>query len=161
MSRDLCLDLFEEGFLVDVVTIVIALIKDEIFDLHHFNDIIFHFEYSGNDKNNKQQVAKKKQWAEVNQAAYEMWTLIRLWHLIIDDWIPRGNLIWNIYVKFSQIFEMLWQIEFTNLDLLLLQEEIDIFFPKFGNAFPDVSMKPKGYYLQHYPPIILKFGPLV
>lgn len=60
MSRDLCLDLFEEGFLVDVVTIVIALIKDEIFDLHHFNDIIFHFEYSGNDKNNKQQVAKKK-----------------------------------------------------------------------------------------------------
>ena len=53
MSRDLCLDLFEEGFLVDVVTIVIALIKDGIFDLHHFNDIIFHFEYSGNDENNK------------------------------------------------------------------------------------------------------------
>ena len=60
MSRDLCLDLFQEGFLVDVVTIVIAFIKDEIFDLHHFNDIIFHFEYSGNDENNKQQVAKKK-----------------------------------------------------------------------------------------------------
>lgn len=60
MPSHLSHDLFEE-LPVDVVTnVVIAFIKDEIFDLDDFNDIILHFEYSGNYKNNNQQVVKKK-----------------------------------------------------------------------------------------------------
>ena len=56
---------------------------------------------------------------------------------------------------------MLCGTEFTNIDLLLLQDKIDTFFPKYMDVFPNLIMKPKGHFLQHYPAMIRKFGPLI
>ena len=51
--------------------------------------------------------------------------------------------------------------EFSNLDLLLLQDEIDTFLQNYVDVLQNVSIEPKGHYLQHYPATIRKFGPLV
>ena len=60
LPPDLCHDLFE-GFAVNVISnVIIAFIKDIFFDFDDFNDIILNFEYSGNDKNSKPQVVKRK-----------------------------------------------------------------------------------------------------
>ena len=56
---------------------------------------------------------------------------------------------------------MLCGLEFNYSDLMLLQDKIDIFLPKFMDNFPDVSMKPKGHFFQHYPAMIRKSGPLI
>ena len=57
--------------------------------------------------------------------------------------------------------EILCRLEFNKINLTLLQEKIDIFFRKFMDNLPDVSMKPKGHFIQHYPAMIRKFVPLI
>ena len=80
---------------------------------------------------------------------------------MIGSLIPLGNNVWSVYIEFVQIVEILCSNEFTNIDLLLLQNNIGTFFPKYMDVFPKVIMKPKGHLLQHYPAMIRKFGPLI
>ena len=87
-----------------------------------------------------------------------MWTLIRLLHLMIGSLIPLGNNVWSVCIEFVQIVEILCGTEFTNVDLLLLQNKIDTFFTKCMDVFPNVIMKPKSHFLQHYHAMIRKFG---
>ena len=156
-------DLFE-GFTVDIVSSVIAsFIREGLFDLDGFNEIILSFAYSESDKNRKPQLLKVKPLnsLKVKQIAYEMWTLIRPLSLMIDSLIPLGNNVWSIYIEFVQIVEILCGTELTSIALLLLQDKIDTFFPKYMDFFPNVIMKPKGQFLQHYPAMIKTFGPLI
>ena len=70
--------------------------------------------------------------------------------LMVGHLIPIGNTVSGIYIKLLQIAEILRANEFINSDLLLLQDEIDNFFQNYVDVFQNVSMKPKGHYLQHY-----------
>ena len=90
-----------------------------------------------------------------------MWTLLRYLPLMVGHLIPRGNTVWGIYIKLLQIVEMLCTDESSNSDLLLLQNEINTFFQNYVDVFQNVSIKPQGHYLQHYPAMIRKSGPLV
>ena len=90
-----------------------------------------------------------------------MLTLLRLLPLMVGHLIPRGNTVWGIYIKLLQIVEMLCADESSNPDLLLLQDEIDTFFQNYVDIFQNVSIKPKGHYLQHYQAMIRKSDPLV
>ena len=145
LPPDLCHHLFE-GFSVDVISnVIIVFIKDGFFDLGDFNDIILNFEYSENDKNNKSQIVEKKPLnsLRVKQTACEMWTILRLLPLMVDHVIPRGNRVWGIYIKLLQIVEMLCADEFSNSDLLLLQDELDAFFQNYADVFQNVCIKLK------------------
>ena len=156
-------DLFE-GFTVDTVSSVIAsFIREGLFDLDGLNEIILSFAYSESDKNRKPQLVKVKPLNshKVKQTAYEMWTLIKVLPLMIDSLIPLGNNVRSVYIEFVLIIEMLCGTEFTNIDLLLLQGKIDTFFPKYMDFFPNVIIKPKGHFLQHYSAMIRNFGPLI
>ena len=131
LPPDLAHDLLE-GFAVDTASSVIAsFIREGLFDLDGLNEIILTFAYSESDKNHKPQLVKVKPLnsLKVRQAAYEMWTLIRLLPLVIGSLIPLGN-VWLVYIGFVKIVEILCGTKFTNIDLLLLQDKIDTFFPK-------------------------------
>ena len=52
---------------------------------------------------------------------------------------------------------MLCPDEFSNSDLLLLQDEIDTFFQNYADVFQNVCIKPQGHYLQHYRAMIRRF----
>ena len=140
LPPDLCHDLFEEFAVDGISNVVIAFIKDSFFDLDDFNDIVLNFEYSGNDKNSKPQIVKKKPLnsLKVKQTACQMWTLLRLLPLMVGHRMPRGNTVWGIYIKLLQIVEMLCADEFSNSDLLLLQDEIDTFFQNYVDVFQKV-----------------------
>ena len=79
---------------------------------------------------------------------------------MIGTLAPHNHSYWNLYFEFAQLVEMLCGLEFNNIDFMLLQDKIDVFFLKFMDNFPNVSMKPKGYFLQHNPAMFRKFGPL-
>ena len=149
-----------EGFAVDVI---ISFIREGVFELDELNRLILNFDYSESDKGRKPQIVKTKplNCLKVKQTACEMWTLIRLLPLMIRTLVPHNHSSWNLYIKFAQLVETLCDLEFNHIDLMLLQDKIDIFFPKFLDNFPDVSMKPKGHFTLYYPAIIRKFGPLI
>ena len=98
---------------------------------------------------------------KVKQTSCETWTLISLLPLTIGTLVPHNHSSWNIYIEFAQLVEMLCGLEFNNIDLMLLQDKTDNFSSKFMDNFPDVSMKPKGHFLQHYPAMIRTFGTLI
>ena len=143
--------------------VIVSFIREGLFDLDGLSEIIFNFAYSESDKNHKPQLVKVKPLnsLKVKQTACEMWTLIRLSPLMIGSLILLGNNVWSVYIEFVLIMEILWGNEFTNIDLLLLQDKVDTFYPKYMDVFPNVIMKPKGHFLQHYPAMIRKFGPLI
>ena len=117
--------------------VIVSFMRECLFDLDGLSEIIFNFAYSESDKNHKPQLVKVKplNFLKVKQTACEIWTLIRLSPLMIGSLIPSGNNVWYVYIKLVLIVEILWGNEFTNVDLLLMQDKIDTFFPEIWMFF--------------------------
>ena len=111
--------------------VIVSFIREGLFDLDGLSEIIFNFAYSESDKNHKPQLVKVKPLnsLKVKQTACEMWSLIRLLPLMISSLVPLSNNVWSVYIEFVQIVEILCGTKFTNIDLFLLQNKIDTFFP--------------------------------
>ena len=90
-----------------------------------------------------------------------MWNLIRLAPLMLGEYVEIDNEFWNLLVLFCQLTERLCALEFSNSDLVYLDESLHSFFSKYMSKFPDVIIKPKAHFIQHYPQMISRFGPLV
>ena len=90
-----------------------------------------------------------------------MWNLIRLAPLMLGEYVEIDNEFWNFLVLFCQLTERLCALEFSNSDLVYLDESLHSFFSKYMSKFPDVIIKPKAHFIQHYPQMISRFGPLV
>ena len=117
--------------------VIVSFIREGLFELDGLSEIIFNFAYSESDKNHKPQLVKVKplNFLKVKQTACEIWTLIRLSPLMIGSLIPPGNNVSSVYIKLVLIVEILWGNEFTNVDLLLMQDKIDTFFPEIWMFF--------------------------
>ena len=90
-----------------------------------------------------------------------MWNLIRLVPLMLREYVEINNEFWNLLVLFCQLTERLCALEFSNSDLVYLDESFQSFFSKYMSKFPDVIIKFKAHFIQHYPQMISRFGPLV
>ena len=90
-----------------------------------------------------------------------MWNLIRLAPLMLGEHVEIDNEFWNLLVLFCQLTERLCALEFSNSDLVYLDESLHSFFSKYMSKFPDVIIKPKAHFIQHCPQMISRFGPLV
>ena len=90
-----------------------------------------------------------------------MWNLIRLAPLILGEYVEIDNEYWNLLVLFCQLTDRLCVLEFSNSGLVYLDQFLLSIFSKYMLIFPDVIIKPKAHFIQHYPQIISRFGPLV
>ena len=160
---DLAHDLFE-GIAVDILTTLFSyFIDSDIFTLACLNSSLKNFEYCEIDKANKPQefkvISSKK--FKIKETACEMWNLIRLAPLMVGGHVPLGNPIWRLLILFCQLTERLCATQFSKTDLLFLNELIEDFFSNYLSEFPDTVLKPKAHFIQHYPQMIFRFGPLV
>ena len=88
-----------------------------------------------------------------------MWNLIRLAPL--GEYVEIDNEFWNLLVLFCQLTDRLYALKFSNSNLIYLDESLHSFFSKYMSKFPDVIIKPKAHFIQHYPQLISRFGPHV
>ena len=163
LPPDLAHDLFE-GFGVDLVTnIIVHFVMAQYFNLEELNGIIQTFSYSTIDKTKKPKILKitSLNSFKVKVTACEMWNFLRLLLLIIGSLVPETDEKWYVFLNFLQILERLCAPKFEKPQLKVLGNLIHLFFVEYLKQSPDENLKPKAHFLQQYPQMIERFGPLV
>ena len=81
--------------------------------------------------------------------------------LLVGSKKDKGDQTWGLLICFMQILEKLCALSFNRNQLIVLTSQIEDFFMKYLELFPDANIKPKSHFLKHYPEMIWRFGPLV
>lgn len=89
-----------------------------------------------------------------------MMSLTRYFGLIIGDFIPSNEPVWELYILLRQILDLLTspllQKECSNLLQTLVAEHHDLHL-----KFSKHDLKPKYHFMVHYHVMMKKFGPLL
>jgi hypothetical protein len=87
-------------------------------------------------------------------------SLVRYFGLIVGDFIPQNDHVWELYILMRKIFDLLISTSFLKgcSDLLqTLVAEHNEAYLKYSKS----HLKPKFHYLLHYHFMMDKFGPLI
>ena len=112
-----------EGFAKDILNILIVrCLQQKYFTIDDLNNIILSFSYSDIVKKNKPHVIRTTSVANLNikQTACEIWTLMRLFPIMVGSFVPQIDSSWLIYLQFLQITERLCSPKFSRGDLVFL-----------------------------------------
>lgn len=127
------------------------------FTINHLNHNLKCFNFCNENKPpliSEVQVKKKY----IMFSASEMKSFIRVFGVLIGEFIPVNDLVWDLYNLLRQICEIVEQntISLDDASLLktLIAEHHEIYISCFGR------LKPKHHFLIHYPRIMNTIGPL-
>lgn len=160
---DVVHDLFEGIVPFELALCLNLLIKKKYFTLCTLNEAISSFNFKWADKTNRPHpvalsFASKK---SVGGNAHENWSLIRFLPLFVGQSVPCEEPAWHILTDLKDIVDLVVSPVHTEDSIAYLGFKISEHRIKFQEVFPDVNLKPKHHYLEHYPYLIRKFGPLV
>lgn len=139
------------------------LIAKRYFTLNYLNDGIASFPFQFSDKTNRPQTIQTNfsKKGTIGGNGHENWMLLRFLPLLIGHNIPEGEQTWSVVLELKDIVELLSSPSFTTETLTYLQAKISDHRQLLLEAFPDAKLRPKHHYLEHYPALIKKFGPLI
>ena len=167
-----CITGFPPDFLHDLLEGIVPfelclclkkLIEKKKFTVAHLNTAIQHFPYKFSDKTNCPQKIPVNFHlvGTIGGNGHENWTLLRLLPLIIGEVVPENDSAWSVILELKDIVEILVSSSFTEESLSYLEAKIFEHRKLLIEVFPDVKLKPKHHFLEHYPGLIRCFGPVV
>lgn len=138
-------------------------LKKKYFTFTVLNNLITCFPYKGLDKSNSPQAippnfAGRK---TIGGNAHENWALIRLLPLIVGSRVPEGDPVWHFLLTLKDIVELVVAPVHTAQSIAYLEFQISEHGVRFLELFPDERLTPKHHFLDHYPALMQKYGPLV
>lgn len=81
--------------------------------------------------------------------------------MLIGRCISESEKTWSLVLELKDIVELLSSSTFTTETLCYLQAKISDHRQLLLEIFPGTKLRPKHHYLEHYPVLIKKFGPLI
>lgn len=156
-------DLFEGIVPVELALCIGEMIRRKYFTLEYLNERILSFPYQHTDKLDKPHkipptfTVKKS----IGGNAHENSTLLRLLPLIIGNAVPEEDEAWTVLMDLKEVVELSLCSEFTEESIQYLQSKIQDHKEMLKEAFPDFKLRPKHHYVEHYPDLVRRFGPLV
>lgn len=164
MPSDIVHDLFESGLACDVLHCMIeySVIKGH-YSMEYLNGRIQDFKYASCDKVNKpNKLPERLSILKVKQNCAQIWTLVRLFPLLVGGAVPEEDAKWEMYLTFVDTVEALCSKAISIADVACLRELINEFHEMYLEQFPERLFKPEGhYYTLHYAEQVEKFGPLI
>ncbi|CAH1184033.1 unnamed protein product [Phaedon cochleariae] len=159
-SCDLMHDMLLGVLRYDMAFIINYLIKSKYFTLDRLNDKIKFLEFSKADAGSampqiKQEHMKKK---IIIISASEMMSLILYFGILVGDLVPEDDNVWKLYSLTTHILENLLARSFTKLSIMYSQSLIEEHHELTSVLFQE-HLRPKYYFLLHYPLIITLLGP--
>lgn len=161
-SVDIMHDLFEGVCKYDMTLILKYLIFDaSFFSMDMLNARLKSFSYSDHDNHNKPPMLSVDNIMKRNlrMSASETICFVRNFSLLIGDFVPKDNDVWEFYISLRQILDIVTsdyiQLDSCQLLTTLISEHNSMYISLFGD-----SLKPKHHFLVHYPRIIQMVGPL-
>lgn len=156
-------DLFEGIVPVELALCIGEMIRRKYFTLEYLNERIVSFPYQHTDKLDKPH--KIPQTFAVNKSiggnGHENATLLRLLPLIIGNAVPKEDGAWTVLMDLKEVGELSLCSEFTEESIQYLQSKIQDHREMLTEVFPDFKLRPKHHFIEHYPELIRRFGPLV
>ncbi|XP_051172350.1 uncharacterized protein LOC127288755 [Leptopilina boulardi] len=147
----------------DMGNILYNLIKEKkFFTLEILNERMCNFDYSLTESGNvlppisADHLSNKK----VKFSASEMITFIRYFALMVGDLVPENNPVWNFFLVFREIVDIM-TAPYVNRDTIeylrvLISEHHEMYISLF-----ECSLTPKHHFMLHYPDLMLLLGPLI
>lgn len=160
---DILHDLFEGIVPRELALCFQIFTKKKYFNLTVLNDLIRDFPYKGSDKANSPQAIPQSYIVRktVGGNAHENWALIRLLPLIVGSRVPEGDSAWQVLLTLKDIVELVVAPVHTVESIAYLDFKISEHRDRFLEVFPEQKLIPKHHFLEHYPALIDKYGPLV
>lgn len=160
---DVLHDLSEGIVPVELALCIRKMIRSKYFTLQYLNKRIASFPYQHTDNVDRPQripktYAKKK---TIGGNGHENMTLLRLLPLIIGDRIPEDDGAWIVLMDLKEIVELVLSPKFTEEAIQYLETKIKDHRQMLKEVFPNVTLRPKHHYVEHYPDLIRCFGPVV
>ncbi|XP_071810939.1 uncharacterized protein [Apostichopus japonicus] len=155
-------DLFEGVLNYDVALILAYFIKQKKWLTYtDLNRRIMQFKYLGSDRHN--QPSKVNPSGEnLGGQAVENWCLVRLLPVLIGDKISDPNdAVWLFFLQLHDMVELLCAPSIDEAQIANLSFLIEEYLESRHRLFPERRMRPKHHFLNHYPMLILQFGPLI
>lgn len=140
-----------------------SFISKHYFTFDDLNSIIQSFPFKCSDKINRPQQIPKSFTIKrtIGGNCHENWTLLRFLPLMIGDKVPENDKTWQIVLELKDIVELLTCGHFSEETLHYLEFKISSHRCLLKEVFPDFSLLPKHHFLEHYPELVRRFGPLV
>ena len=162
IPSDIGHDIFE-GFGCDVLAFCVKyFVQNGYLTLIQFNDTVETFPYSDADKvNQPSRMSSDMATFRIKQTATQCWCLLRLCPLMIGHLIPEDDEVWQVFIQFLDIVDMVCAPTLDKGTVEYLRILITSFCETYFEINEDANVKPKAHYLIHYPTQIYRFGPLV
>ncbi|XP_070410106.1 uncharacterized protein [Nothobranchius furzeri] len=158
---DLMHDVFEGIVPVELAHCLSLMISKKYFTLDLLNKCILGFPYKWSDKTNKPCMIPHTFSKTIGGNAHENWALIRFLPFIIGHLVPEDEMAWQILMVLKDIIELLVAPVHTEDSIAYLESKISEHRKRYQDLFPNVQLFPKHHFLEHYPSVIRKFGPVV
>lgn len=153
-------DVFEGVIAYDVKLFLDDLVKKNWFSYKLLNKRIESFKYSTEDQRDKLCTVSQNS-KRISGAACQLWTFVRLLPLLINDKIyDIDDDTWKCILLLSEIVEIICAPAIHEKCILYLQIIIHDYIYLRKTLFT-TPLRPKHHYLQHYPELIIHFGPLM
>lgn len=159
---DIMHDVLEGIVPVELSLCLTDLIGKNYFTLHMLNQAIRDFNYTFTDKTDRPQIIGKgfSTKGTIGGNAHENWCLIRLLPFLIGHCVPEGENAWEILMLLKDIVELTVATRHTEETLIFLDCKITEHRRLLQSTFPKFRLRPKHHYVEHYPQLVRKFGPL-
>lgn len=163
LPPDICHDLLEGIVPYEIALCLSKFIRDRYFTLSDFNNTVVNFPYKRKDSVNKPQVISNQFISKktIGGNATENRTLLRLLPLLIGEKIPVDDPAWEMLLLLKRIVEICFAPVVHESEISFLDCQIHDHLTLFHHTFPNSKILPKHHFVQHYPEMIKKFGPLV
>ncbi|KAE8749102.1 hypothetical protein FOCC_FOCC004271 [Frankliniella occidentalis] len=132
----------------------------EWFTYHELNEAISSFPYCSKDIKDRP-IPVQEDSVRIKGGAWQVWTLLRLFPLIVFDYIDEDNEVFRALILLTEIFEISCSPVIHESHLPYLHTIIDEYLTMRVELFPHVNLRPKHHYLSHYAWQFAMFGPML
>ena len=156
-------DLLEGIVPVELSLCLDYFISKKYFTLEEINSEIQGFPFKFSDKTNRPQKVPStfQRNNTLRGNGHENWSLVHFLPLIIGHRVPEGDQVWELVLELKDLVELLSTSHFTSDSLCCLQSKISDHRQLLLTVFPQNKLRPKHHFIEHYPYLIQKFGPLI
>lgn len=154
-------DIFEGIAPYDLLLFIKYFVKQKWFTWDQLNGRIDTFQYSTQDKKDKPIEIDPSKKRVVGQAS-QIWTLIRLFPLIINDKIKNPkDPVWEALLVLCEIIDIVCSPKLRKSYVPYVDKTINKYLVARSRLFPRIKLRPKHHYVQHYAELASIFGPLI
>lgn len=160
MTVDVAHDYLEGVCQYDLGLVLNYFIKNKFFTLEQLNERILTFDYGDDEKRNRH-VVKQSHIGDkcINMYASEMLCLIRNIGVLIGDFVPKGNVYWQIVISLKEILDILISpVVHDGIPIYLahlIRRHLSMLV-----SLDEKHLVVKHHMLPHYPKCIEETGPI-